>query len=128
MLIAIAVVGFAVLGINFYRTMVKVEVNGELYNNIVKQKDLLADILPPPEYLVESYLIALQMSNTTNQGEIPGLIEQSKKLREEYKTRHLYWEKELADPQTKEVFLRKSYEPALAFFDIFDTQFLPAIQ
>jgi len=127
-LIGIAVFGFLLLGINFYRTLVKVEVNGELYNGIVLQKDLLADILPPPEYLVESYLIALQMSNTNNREEIPELIEHSKKLREEYNTRHEFWEKELTDKQTREVFLKKSYEPAMEFFEIFDKEFLPAIQ
>ena len=127
-LVGIAVFGFILLGANFYRTLIKVEVNGELYNDIARQKDLLADILPPPEYLVESYMVALQMSNTSNSGEISGLIEQSKQLQDDYKERHEFWLKEPLDAQTKDVLLKKSYEPAMAFFDVFNNEFLPAIQ
>ncbi len=127
-LVGIAVLGFLLFGLNSYRTLVKVEVNGELYNNIVRQKDLLADILPPPAYLVESYLVALQMTNTTDPEEIAQLKKQSEKLREDFETRHAFWEKELSDPQTREVFLKKSYEPGLSFFEVFDKEFLPAIE
>jgi len=127
-LVGIAVLGFILLGANFYRTLIKVEVNGELYNNIVKQKDLLADILPPPEYLVESYLVALQLANTTNQAEVSDLVAQSKRLRDEYEKRHDYWVKELENSPTKDFLVKKSYDPAKEFFAEFDRQFLPAVQ
>ncbi|GEM_PF-5573371 len=32
-----------------------------MYNEIVLGKDIVADILPPPEYIVETYLTALQL-------------------------------------------------------------------
>ena len=41
----------------------KVRVNGPLYHDIVTDKDLIADILPPPQYIIESYLVALQIAN-----------------------------------------------------------------
>ncbi|MBS1792376.1 MAG: HAMP domain-containing protein [Acidobacteria bacterium] len=127
-LVGIAVIGFTLIGLNAYRTMVKVEVNGQLYNDIIQQKDLLADVLPPPEYLIETYLTALQISNTANTAEIPTLIDQTKKLRKDYTDRHEYWDKELTDSQLRELFLKKSYEPAMEFFDILEKDFIPAIQ
>jgi methyl-accepting chemotaxis protein len=39
----------------------EVQVNGPLYQRIVEGKDIVADILPPPEYIIESYLVVLQM-------------------------------------------------------------------
>ncbi len=36
------------------RSVNEVKVRGPLYTDIVMYKDLLADILPPPEYLIES--------------------------------------------------------------------------
>jgi hypothetical protein len=36
-------------------------VDGERFNRIVQSKDLLADILPPPSYIVESHLVAHEM-------------------------------------------------------------------
>lgn len=39
----------------------KVLVKGKVYETIISDKDLAADILPPPAYLLESWQIALQM-------------------------------------------------------------------
>ena len=36
------------------------KVNGPEYERIVQVKDLVADILPPPEYILESYLVTSQ--------------------------------------------------------------------
>jgi methyl-accepting chemotaxis protein len=38
----------------------KLRVNGPAYHQIVNGKDLVADILPPPLYVVESYMLALE--------------------------------------------------------------------
>ncbi|PKA39692.1 methyl-accepting chemotaxis protein [Rhizobium sullae] len=38
----------------------KLRVNGEVYRQIIYGKDLVADILPPPLYVVESYMLALE--------------------------------------------------------------------
>jgi len=40
-------------------TLNKLKVNRPVYQNIIQGKDLIADILPPPEYIIESYLVAL---------------------------------------------------------------------
>ena len=34
----------------------QLKVNGPIYRQIVLGKDLIADILPPPEYVIEAYL------------------------------------------------------------------------
>lgn len=41
-------------------TIGTLKVGGPIYTQIVLGKDLIADILPPPEYLIESYLEATQ--------------------------------------------------------------------
>ena len=38
-----------------------VSINGPLYNEIVNNKDLVVDILPPPEYILEAYLVVKQI-------------------------------------------------------------------
>ena len=48
-LTGLLVVGL-ITGLNFN----KVKVTGPLYTEIILGKDLLADILPPPEYIIES--------------------------------------------------------------------------
>ena len=38
-----------------------VKIGGDIYSDIIDGKDLIADILPPPAYIIESYLMAHQM-------------------------------------------------------------------
>lgn len=47
----------AVIGSLSY-ALYQLKVNGPIYQDIVSGKDLIADILPPPMFLVESYLLA----------------------------------------------------------------------
>ena len=52
---------FALCGYIVYRTLSEIRVNGPIYDSIMQGQDLVADILPPPEYLLEAYLVTLQM-------------------------------------------------------------------
>jgi len=59
------IVGFmlvmVVTGVISYLTLSRFKVNGPVYIEIAQQKDLLGDILPPPMYVLETYMTALQM-------------------------------------------------------------------
>jgi methyl-accepting chemotaxis protein len=48
----------------FLHALEKVKVTGPLYAEIVEAKDLVADILPPPEYIVESYSSSRSWDNS----------------------------------------------------------------
>ena len=47
------VLGFFSFGFAFYDTLTKLKVNGPIYVDIVQGKDLIADVLPPPYYILE---------------------------------------------------------------------------
>ena len=61
LLVVTFLLGFGIFGTYSYYGLNKVKVNGSIYAQIVLGKDLIADILPPPEYLIESYLNCFQM-------------------------------------------------------------------
>ena len=56
LLVALAV-GFIFVGISANVALYKLKVNGPIYQQIVQGKDLVADILPPPEYVIETHLV-----------------------------------------------------------------------
>src|SRR5438128_654770 len=58
-----------------YRTLSVVKVNGPVYRDIVRNKDLVADILPPPEYIIEAYLTVHELANQTDTDTQNRLIE-----------------------------------------------------
>ena len=50
-MLGVLVVGMLVFGAWSFRTLGQVEVNGPIYRDIVRGKDLVADVLPPPATL-----------------------------------------------------------------------------
>ena len=51
---ALMIVGCLVMLATTYYALRTLKVGGPLYSRIVLGKDLLADVLPPPEYVIES--------------------------------------------------------------------------
>jgi methyl-accepting chemotaxis protein len=126
-LITVFALGFAAFGYWSFRTLGELKVNGPVYQKIVQGKDLIADILPPPEYIIESYLVSLQLANTVDKGEQDTLIARMKVLKEEYDTRHAYWLEQNLEPELAEVFLNRAHAPALDFYKTAYGALIPAI-
>ena len=118
--------GFVAFGLFAYDAIETVKVNGPYYRSIVQGKDVIADVLPPPEYIIEAYLVVLQMTDESDKTRLASLVERGKKLREEYDERHAFWVKDLPEGKLKELMVVHSYQPAQRFFEVRDTQFIPA--
>jgi methyl-accepting chemotaxis protein len=105
----------------------ELKVNGPLYRQIVLGKDLIADILPPPEYVIESYLEATLALNN------PASLEQSrarlKQLHKEYDDRHVFWQQlEDFDATNKQWIAEESYGHVIRFWKAVESDFLPALE
>ena len=121
--------GFTVFGFATFTAMKKLNVNGEIYQRIVQGKDLVADVLPPPEYIIESYLVSLQLMQSQDLAEISTLIQNFNQLKIDYETRHDYWKanEHALNAELKTSLLDTSYQAALAFYSQAQEQFIPAI-
>jgi methyl-accepting chemotaxis protein len=119
-------------GILFYaffasRILTSVKITGKTYNEIVMNKDLVADILPPPSYIIESYLTVYQLSiedKVTKQQELENYLAQ---LEQEYLKRHAYWDKTLPESEMRSDMLNGSYDPAVEFYKIAREEYIPAV-
>jgi methyl-accepting chemotaxis protein len=120
--------GIVILVASMGLTTEKIKVNGPVYQDIVRGKDLIADILPPPEYVIESYLVLLQALEETDTSKLPSFLERLKKLRAEYMDRHAYWTKELPEGKIRTLMLEDSFKPAETFYDAAEKQYFPALQ
>jgi methyl-accepting chemotaxis protein len=126
-LIAIVIIGLVVFGVVSWDTLNTAKVNGPVYERIVENKDLVADILPPPEYLVESYLNVFQMLGESDKTTLDALVQRSVQLRKDYEDRHQHWEKTLPAGQLKDTMVVQSYRSAIQFLDLRDKEFIPAV-
>lgn len=119
---------FTIFAFMSYRTLTELSVSGPIYKKIALNEELRADILPPPMYVIESYLLALRLNNTSDGALIANLVQRGDELRIAYETRHEYWERELVDPQMRDMFNKTAYRSGLEFFNLRDQQFVPAIR
>jgi methyl-accepting chemotaxis protein len=121
-------VAFLVLGTLSVVTFNKFKVNGPTYKAIVQDKDLIADILPPPEYIIESYLVVKQLADETDPAEKDRMLGKLDQLHKDYITRQAYWDSCLAPGRMRELMLSESRKPADEFFSVMEGQFIPAIR
>ena len=86
-LIAVFCVGIISFGLWSFKTLSEIKVGGSVYDRIEQSQSLIADVLPPPLYVIESYLVCLQIVSAT-----PGVIQENlitrlHQLRKEYENR-----------------------------------------
>jgi methyl-accepting chemotaxis protein len=104
----------------------QIRVGGPTYTKIIQGKDLVADILPPPAYIIESYLEAtLALNNAKPIAESTAALQELKK---QYEERYQYWlQSDLADSM-KIKMTKDSHEHVVAFWNALEGQLLPALQ
>jgi methyl-accepting chemotaxis protein len=128
LLVGVGVLSLGAFGIVTYSATRDSKVGGAAYNEVLQGKDLVADVLPPPAYIIESHLVVHELASTTDPAKIESLIERSGKLRREFDQRKIFWEKELPDSVLRESLIRDAAYPAEDYFRIRDSQFIPAIR
>ena len=127
-LIALFSAGFLIYGFWSFKSLNELKVSGPVYQKIVQGKDLVADVLPPPEYILESYLVVFQIMATEDHDEQEKLIAHLQDLKKDYDTRHEFWSKEGLDSDIADALLNKAHAPAQAFYQVALNDFVPAAQ
>ncbi len=129
--IALAISIFVVLGYiasagSAIYALRDLKVGGPVYDRIVLMKDLTADILPPPAYVIEAYLEAsLALANPQSVDAHKNRIQT---LRADYAARHEFWEKQDIDPTLKKDITANSDRAVRRFFQVVEDEFIPALQ
>lgn len=128
LLAAVFAVGFLSFGAVAMQTLDTVKVNGPNYQEIIQNKDLLADILPPPVYIVEPCLVINLMPRAKSPEALADLTKRLEKMKGEFLARQDYWAKNLPESATKQELISKSRRPVDAFFAAVDGEFLPLLK
>lgn len=131
-LIGLFLLSFGIFGGYAYQSWMTVKVNGPIYAQIVQGKDVVADVLPPPQYIIESYLNVLQLAEAVEYGAdsvtLTALLQKAETLEQEYEARHTYWAQALPAGDLRLALVEAAHEPAVEFYALRNTQFIPAIR
>jgi methyl-accepting chemotaxis protein len=123
---AIVIVGFAIVVATGVYALSELKIKGPVYDRIMIGNILVADILPPPEYIIESYL---EMTLALND---PGSLALHKErlatLHGEYNDRHEYWLTAEFEPSILVKLTKDSHSHVQQFYKIAEEIFLPALE
>lgn len=127
-LLCIALISLVMLYSRFmFSTVNLLRVDGVFYKRIIENKDIIADVLPPPKYVVEYYLTLYLLSRASSLTETERHLEKLRDLEGIYLKRQSFWLKHLADGQLKSGLTELAHEPAMNIFRITNNEFIPAI-
>ncbi|MEZ6115045.1 MAG: methyl-accepting chemotaxis protein [Pirellulaceae bacterium] len=91
---------------------------------------MIADVLPPPQYIVEAYLLSLHAANEVESGakdaELEAIARQFTEYRANFERRHEFWLQQLRPGDLRTSLTVDAYEPAVQFFDTVELEFMPA--
>jgi diguanylate cyclase (GGDEF)-like protein len=103
----------------------KLRIGGEEYDAIVGAKDLIADVLPPPLYVIEAFQEATQLENAPEHA--ASRIETLRALRAKYEERRAFWAAAADLPEEiKRKLIVDSDREAQRFWTEIERRFLPA--
>ncbi|CUU13979.1 methyl-accepting chemotaxis protein [Bradyrhizobium sp. JR7.2] len=119
-------IGFtAVVSTSLY-ALRELKVGGPLYSDIKLGNDLIADILPPPEYVIEAYLEATLAMREPDQLSAHG--ERLVQLRKDYDERKAFWTTSSLSTDLKTALVSKSDAEVQKFWKLLSDQLLPALK
>ena len=119
-------VGFASVVLTAVYALKELKVGGPLYDHIKLGNDLVADILPPPAYVIEAYLEA-----TLALRDPKSVADHEKKLlqlKKDYADRKTFWTASALQPELKSMLVDKSDGEVQKFWQILDVEFVPALR
>mgnify|MGYP000724064825 CR=1 FL=1 len=90
-------------------------------------KDLLADILPPPAYIIESYLVAREMRDQQG-AELDAARSRLLKLKQEYDERHAVWQAADLPPELRKALLEEADAPVAPFYALATGDYYAALR
>ena len=126
-LVTIVVITFLGMVITNKIVINTIKIGSPTYQKIVNSKDLLADILPPPAYIIETRLITFELLQTNDSQTRDTLITKLSQLEKDINDRNGYWEKNLNNDALMGLF-KPSFESGINYFKVLNGQFIPLIK
>ena len=109
------------------QTLNQVKVMGPIYTEIASGKDLIADILPPPAYIIESYLTSHALADSETPAETAELLKKLNEHKAAFTARLEHWSKVLPEGALKESLLGDANSTAVQYFQIADQRLIPLV-
>ncbi|MBK6421141.1 MAG: methyl-accepting chemotaxis protein [Gemmatimonadetes bacterium] len=128
LLVGLSAVGLMAVAALSIRTINHVKVYGPLFQEIVIQKDLLADVLPPPVFLLETYLVDNRIVMEAHEGGRREYLARGDQLIKDFAARREVWARDLVEGKERDLVLQQVVPTAVRYLAVRDSAFLPSVR
>ena len=125
LLMGLMVLGFSAAVLISNHQMSKLVAGGVVFEKVAAHKDLAADILPPPAYLLEAWAVSLEMASLRDQPLQP-LIDKGDQLSKDFLARAKYWPN--IHPELAKFVNEGLLSTGEEFISVRDNTFIPAVR
>jgi methyl-accepting chemotaxis protein len=119
------VLSLLALGATSFYALNHVRIGGHAYRELADIKDLTADVLPPPLYLVEAHLTAMELA--ANSESLPEGRAKLAALHRDFDTRMAFWRSRKVETGIAAILFEDSDKAAKRFWSAAETELLPAV-
>ncbi len=109
-----------------YQATNKIKIGSDLYQDIIEANDLVADILPPPQYIVEAFLLIHQMRSAAVSEQV-ALKKRFNETYDEFLLGQQRWRKSELPKPLFDAITAGTGNPAAAFYKEAEQTFFPAM-
>jgi methyl-accepting chemotaxis protein len=120
-----AIGGIFGLGVLASSTLAEVEINGPLYTRITQDREVVAEFAPP--YMMDAYISLQRASSEKSTAQAAKILEPVPGLRRDFEARMDYYRERMAPGRARDAVVVKTFNDAEAFFDVSETELIPAI-
>jgi len=130
----LVLIGFATMFWTSQSIISKFMVNGPIYNLLARDKDLISDILPPNEFIVEPYLVVCQINGAKSPAVAKKHSRELQDLETKFRDSHAVWSEKLSlnasgtEGVLSHELLQNAYGSADSFFKIIHGGWKSAIE
>ena len=117
-------IGNIVLAITYFYSTEQTRVGGTSYRELAALRDLRADVLPPPLYLVDAHNLVLRIEAKPER--VTELASDLKRLHTDYNQRLAFWTERKPSSELANIVFGSSDAAAQRFWSLAESQILPA--
>jgi methyl-accepting chemotaxis protein len=128
LMIGMLALGFTLFGAVAYYTLERLRIDGPVYTEIARGKDLVADILPPPAYVIEAHLIAHELLVESRPEQRARLLDEFARCEKEFGERYAFWRAQPLPERLSTILAGRAQTSGEKYFALARSQYLPAVR
>jgi methyl-accepting chemotaxis protein len=127
-LIVLPMFGMVVFGVFAKHSLDQVRVGGPLFAEIVVNKDLIADTVPPPASVLEAFALCAEVPGAKTPAEREELLKDLERVAKDYENSKARWTRDLPEGAIRKAMTDGVVKVGDEFFESVRTQYIPLVR